>query len=104
MSALLMVAEQAHHVYTVYLADTPNNLTPEAPPGSNGLLKLVRWLMWLVFLAGMAAMIFAGGKFGWEKWSGVPLESPKMIAGAAIGGLIAASAGTIMNAVVLTNN
>ncbi|MFJ2834254.1 hypothetical protein ACIO52_02710 [Nocardia sp. NPDC087230] len=43
---------------------------------------------------------YAGGKFAWEKWTGGGLESPKMIAGAMIGGAVATSAGTIMNAMI----
>ncbi|MCX5042504.1 hypothetical protein OG921_04870 [Aldersonia sp. NBC_00410] len=77
------------------------DLSPEAPPGSNGFLRLIRWLMWAVLLAGVAALIFAGGKFGWEKYNGGTLESPKIVLGALVGGVIATAAGTIMNAVIL---
>lgn len=77
---------------------------PEAPPGSNGILRLIRWLMWFVMLSGMTGIIYAGGRFAWEKWNGGALESPKMVAGAAVGGLVATSAGAIMNAVVSTNS
>lgn len=77
------------------------DLTPEAPPRSDGFLRLVRWLLWGVVLAGVAALIYAGGKFGWEKYNGGTLESPKIVVGALIGGVIAMSAGTIMNTVVM---
>ncbi|WP_433678817.1 hypothetical protein [Nocardia sp. CA-119907] len=76
------------------------NYQPEAPPGSDGLEKLVRYLMWFVLLSGVSAMIFAGGKFAWEKWQAGMIESPKMIVGALIGGIVATSAGTIMNGVL----
>ena len=78
------------------------DLTPEAPPKSEGFLRPGRWLLWGVVLAGVCALVYAGGKFGWEKYSGGQLESPKIVVGALIGGVIATSAGTIMNTVVLS--
>ncbi|MEV0297056.1 hypothetical protein [Nocardia sp. NPDC050710] len=94
MSWLLAAAE-----HTIVLAQT-ENYTPEAPPGVEGLKKLVRYLTWFVLLSGVAAIIFAGGKFAWEKWQGGMLESPKMVVGALIGGIVATSAGTIMNEII----
>lgn len=76
------------------------NISPEAPPGSQGLIKIVNWLAWFVMLAGIAALIYAGGKFGWERWHGGALESPKIVLGALIGGILATSAGTIMTQIV----
>lgn len=76
------------------------DITPEAPPKSDGFLRLVRWLLWGVVLAGVAALIYAGGKFGWEKYNGGSLESPKIVVGALIGGVIAMSAATIINTVI----
>ncbi|WP_405135453.1 hypothetical protein [Nocardia sp. NBC_01388] len=72
------------------------NITPEAPPGSQGILKIVNWLSWFVMLAGIAALIYAGGKFAWERWHGGAVEAPKIVLGALVGGIIATSAGTIM--------
>ncbi|MGN2635037.1 hypothetical protein ACTD5D_02340 [Nocardia takedensis] len=76
------------------------NIKPTAPPGSNQIINLVNYLAWLVSLAGIAALIYAGGKFGWERWHGGSVESPKIIAAAMAGGILATSAGPIMNAVV----
>ncbi|MFF0542051.1 hypothetical protein ACWEVD_11070 [Nocardia thailandica] len=76
------------------------NPTPEAPPLSDKILQLVRYFTWFILLSGVTAITYAGGKFAWEKWSGGSLESPKMVAGAMIGGVVATSAGTIMNAVL----
>ena len=75
-------------------------ITPTTPPGSNLIINLVNYLAWLVSLAGIAALIYAGGKFGWERWHGGSVESPKIIAAAMFGGILATSAGPIMNAVV----
>ncbi|MFE9324174.1 hypothetical protein ACIHDR_11635 [Nocardia sp. NPDC052278] len=76
------------------------NITPTKPPGAPQLINLVNYLSWIVMLAGIAALIYAGGKFGWERFHGGAVESPKIILGALVGGIIATSAGTIMNAVV----
>lgn len=76
------------------------NPTPEAPPLSGKILQMVNYLTWFILLSGIVAITFAGGKFAWEKWTGGGLESPKMIAGAMIGGAVATSAGTIMNAML----
>ncbi|WP_330257288.1 hypothetical protein OG874_14280 [Nocardia sp. NBC_00565] len=76
------------------------NPTPEAPPASDKILQMVRYLTWLVLLSGVCGITYAGGRFAWEKWNGGTLESPKMIAGGMIGGVIATSAGTIMNSVI----
>lgn len=98
-----MILHSAVDTYGV-LAQQFNNVSPEAPPIQNGIMRLVRWLMWFVQLSGITGVTYAGGKFAWEKWHGGALESPKMVAGAAIGGLTATSAGTIMNAVIGQNS
>ncbi|WP_433192055.1 hypothetical protein ACQP1G_25225 [Nocardia sp. CA-107356] len=77
-----------------------DNPTPEAPPNSDKILQMVRYLTWMVLLSGVCGVTYAGGRFAWEKWSGGTLESPKMLAGAMVGGVIATSAGTIMNSIV----
>ncbi|MBF6331806.1 hypothetical protein [Nocardia transvalensis] len=76
------------------------NITPVQPPGADGLTRVVSWLAWLVTLAGVAALIYAGGKFGWERWHGGAVESPKIVLGALAGGIVATSAGQIMDQIV----
>ncbi|MBF6339741.1 hypothetical protein IU450_28200 [Nocardia abscessus] len=83
---------------TVLAQEIP--ITPVAPPGANKLINLVNYLSWIVMLAGIAALVYAGGKFGWERFHGGAVESPKIILGALVGGIIATGAGGIMNAVV----
>ncbi|WUM88225.1 hypothetical protein OHA85_15500 [Nocardia salmonicida] len=75
-------------------------VNPTIPPGGDKLTNLVGYLSWLVILAGVAALIYAGGKFGWERWHGGAVESPKIVFAAMVGGIIATSAGAIMNAAV----
>ncbi|NUS45118.1 MAG: hypothetical protein HOQ24_15695 [Mycobacteriaceae bacterium] len=82
------------------LAQYVSHVTPETPPGAAGVMRIVRWLMWFVMLSGVVGITYAGGRFAWERWTGGTLESPKMVAGAAVGGIVATSAGSIMNAVI----
>ncbi|WP_227985310.1 hypothetical protein [Nocardia spumae] len=86
-------------VHDVIVAQV-GNPTPETPPAADKLLQLVRYFTWFMLLSGTSAIIFAGGRFAWEKWSGGRLDSPKMVAGALVGGAMATSAGTIMNSIL----
>lgn len=86
-------------VHDVILAQV-GNPTPETPPAADKLLTLVRYFTWFMLLSGTTAIIFAGGRFAWEKFSGGSLQSPKMVAGALVGGVVTTSAGTIMNSVL----
>lgn len=85
-------------ITTTFLAVV--DLTPEAPPGSNGLLLLGRYGKWLAFLAGLLGIVYGGGRFAVEKWSGGAVESPKIIAGCLIGGAVVAASGALLNAVI----
>ena len=84
---------------TAIFAQVSFNITPEVPPGANGLLKILNWLLWGVTLACVAALVFAGGKFAWEKWQHGQADSPKMLVGAMVGAIISLSASQILSAV-----
>ncbi|WP_137875593.1 hypothetical protein [Rhodococcus sp. Q] len=85
---------------TAILAQAPSfDITAEVPPGANGLLKLLNWLLWGVTLACVAAIIYSGGKFAWEKWQSGQPESPKILVGALVGAIVAISANQILSAV-----
>ncbi|MFI5501028.1 hypothetical protein ACIA5E_18375 [Nocardia asteroides] len=75
-------------------------VNPTVPPGGEKFTNLLGYLSWLVMFAGVTALTYAGGKFGWERWHGGAVESPKIVAAALVGGIIATSAGAIMNAAV----
>lgn len=94
MSTVHLAAETATTLAATF------QINPTVPPGSNGFLKLIGWLAWFAQLAGVAAIIYGGGKFGWERWHGGALESPKIVAGALVGGVLTVTAGTIMSSVV----
>ncbi len=75
------------------------NITAEVPPGANGLLKLLNWLLWGVTLACVAALVFSGGKFAWEKWQNGQTDAAKMLIGSLVGAIVAMSANSILSAV-----
>ena len=88
-----------HTVYDTAVLAVQFDVSPEVPPGANGLLKLLNWLLWGVMLACVAALVFSGGKFAWEKWSQGQTDAPKMLVGSLIGAIVAGSANAILNAV-----
>lgn len=100
------MGEGRHVSFSTSLVDTVTTLaqmgnpTPEPPPLADKAQQFVRYATWLAMLSGIISIVYAGGRFAWEKWSGGALQSPKMVAGAMIGGTVATSAGTIMNAVL----
>jgi len=89
----------AAHQVAAYLADTINT-TPITPPAADKMLRVIGWLSWAAMTAGVAGIVYAGGKFAWERWHGGAMESPKIVLGALIGGVLITSAGAIMNGVV----
>lgn len=88
-----------HTVYDTAVLAVQFDVSPEIPPGANGLLKLLNWLLWGVMLACVAALVFSGGKFAWEKWSQGQTDAPKMLIGSLVGAIVAGSANAILNAV-----
>lgn len=89
-----------HTAVEAFLMAQVEDPVPEAPPNSDKILQLLRYFTWFVILSGVTGIMYAGGKFAWEKWQGGPLASAKMVAGGMVGGVIATSAGTIMNALI----
>lgn len=94
-----MLVHTAHTLTDTAVLAIEFNVTPELPPGSNGLLKLVNYFLWGVLLACMAAIVFSGAKFAWEKWNQGSAQAPKMLLGALVGAIIAGSANAILNSV-----
>jgi hypothetical protein len=91
-----MILYIAHELLTAQV----DNPVPEPPPISEPILKIAHYFTWLVLLSGVMGITYAGGRFAWEKWNDGPLASPKMVAGGMIGGVVATSAGTLMNSLI----
>ena len=86
-------------LHTVSFLALSFDTTPQAPPGSAGLLKIIGWISWAVSAALICAVLVAGAKFAWERWHSGATEAPKMLVGALVGAVIAGSAGAILNGV-----
>ncbi|WP_227999520.1 hypothetical protein [Nocardia australiensis] len=82
------------------LAVRVENPTPEAPPSAEQIMKITRYFTWFMMLSGVLGITYSGGMFAWEKWNNRALASPKMLAGAMIGGVVTTSAGAIMNSLI----
>lgn len=91
-----MMVLHAVHEFVAQVADP----TPQAPPISDQIDRLVRYFTWFVLLSGVLGITVAGGRFAWEKWNNGSLASPKMVVGGMLGGVIATSAGTLMNSLI----
>lgn len=88
-----------HTIYDTAILAVDFNVTAELPPGANGFLRILNWILWIVLFGCVAAVIVAGGKFAWEKWSRGESDAVKMLLGSLAGAVIAGSATTILNAV-----
>lgn len=72
-------------------------VNPTAPPGSDKFLTLVSWLGWGVCLAAVAALLIAGGKFGFDKHQGTAdSEAATRVAKTCVGCVIIAVAGALV--------
>ncbi|WP_067723580.1 hypothetical protein [Nocardia yamanashiensis] len=75
-------------------------INPVAPPGSKGLIQLVQYGKYLAYLVAVAGIIYGGGRFAVEKWNGGACESPKIVAGSIVGGIVIAVSTTLLNTVI----
>ncbi|GAB86857.1 hypothetical protein QBL07_024160 (plasmid) [Gordonia rubripertincta] len=75
------------------------DVNPQAPPGSEKFLTLVSWVAWGACLAAVAALMIAGGKFGFDRHQGTAdSESAAKVAKTCIGCVIIAIAGGLVGA------
>lgn len=73
------------------------DVNPTPPPGGDRFLELLNIISWLAMVGGVAAIIVAGGMFGWEKYmSHGEAQAPKKVIAAIVGGVIISIAGTLM--------
>ncbi|GAC85209.1 hypothetical protein GP2_031_00200 [Gordonia paraffinivorans NBRC 108238] len=72
-------------------------VNPTAPPGSEKFMTLVSWVGWGACLAAVAALLIAGGKFGFDKHQGTAdSEAATKVAKTCIGCVIIAVAGGLV--------
>lgn len=72
-------------------------VNPTAPPGADKFLTLVSWVGWGVCLAAVAALLIAGGQFGFDRHQGTAdSEAAKKVAKTCIGCVVIAIAGGLV--------
>lgn len=75
------------------------NIEPQAPPGSEKFMTLVSWIGWGACLAAVAALLIAGGKFGFDRHQGTAdSEAATKVAKTCVGCVIIAIAGGLVGA------
>ena len=75
------------------------DVNPQAPPGSEKFLTLVSWVSWGACLAAVAAMLIAGGKFGFDRHQGTAdSDAAKSVAKTCVGCVVIAIAGGLVGA------
>ena len=72
------------------------NPTPEAPPGSEGLLTLLNWLSWIVIICGLAGFLISLCLLAFSAWTGREVVGVKGLVIAIVVCILATSAGTII--------
>ncbi|MGP9725285.1 hypothetical protein ACT3SZ_14850 [Corynebacterium sp. AOP40-9SA-29] len=88
---LAAAATDAPHILAQFDVNTVN------PPAADRFSSLLGILKWFCIAAGVAALMLAGAMFGYEKFfAHGEVQSPKKIAAAVAGGIVASSAGAIM--------
>lgn len=76
-----------------------DDVDPVAPPGEDRYQWLLGILKWFCMIGGVVAIMIGGAMAGYEKYfSHGEIQSPKKIAGAVIGGVVASTAGVLVSA------
>lgn len=80
-------------------ADPGYDIPPQAPPGAEKFMTLVSWVGWGACLAAVAALLIAGGKFGFDRHQGTAdSEAATKVAKTCVGCVIIAIAGGLVGA------
>lgn len=89
-----LVAQASDHI--TYLAQF-EDIDSVAPPGEERYRWLLGILKWFCMVAGVVAVLIGGAMAGYEKYfSHGEIQSPKKIGAAVIGGVVASTAGILM--------
>lgn len=84
------------------LADGIGMIDPSAPPVLGDKVNLIlSWIIWGAVIACVIGMIFAGGYLAYGKMTGSGGDAQGKLIGVCVGAVIVASAGTLINTLVL---
>ena len=56
-----MLVSKAMYWSSVVIAEVPNPGTGTAPPGSEGLLTILKWIAWIVFALAVVGILISAG-------------------------------------------
>ncbi|MEN8582685.1 hypothetical protein ABFP37_08265 [Burkholderia sp. RS01] len=82
------------------ITEIPNPGTGEAPPGSEGLLTILKWVAWIVFGLAVAGILVTAGTMMINNRRGEGGEHAGRLAWVLGGCILAASAGGVVGALV----
>ena len=88
------------HPLVVEMVLAAPNPTPEQPPGTEGITTMLNWLAWAAIVGDLAGFLGCAAKLGIAAFTGRATEAGIGLVIAVVASIIAAGAGTILQAVV----
>ena len=76
------------------------NISPEQPPGTEGLTTALNWLSWIVIILGVAGFLVSAGTLAFAALTGREFNSGKGLFLSIIGCILAVAVGGIMQVFV----
>lgn len=95
-----MLFSKAMEWSSFVITEIPNPGTGEAPPGSDGLLTILKWVAWIVFGLAVAGILITAGTMMVNNRRGEGGEHAGRLAWVLGGCILAASAGGVVGALV----
>ena len=86
-------------VTEIYLGQSGINVTPQRPPGTDGLVRVVNYIAWGAFAICLVGFIIAAATMGIKHSRGEDLPGMKGIALSLLGTVLIGSAGAIVGSV-----
>ena len=80
----------------ITVAGSIPNITPEQPPGTDGLTTALNWLSWIVIILGVAGFLVSAGTLAFAALTGREFNSGKGLFLSIIVCILAVSAGVIL--------
>ncbi|MGO2516853.1 MAG: hypothetical protein ACTH8X_12110 [Corynebacterium variabile] len=92
-----LMAQATDHMDHLTILAQFEDVDPVAPPGEDRYRWLLGIVKWGCMIASICAVLFAGAKFGYEKFfAHGEVQSPKQIGGALVGAVVGSTAFTLM--------
>lgn len=80
------------------IGGTIPNITPEQPPGTDGLTTALNWLSWIIIIIGVAGFLVSAGTLAFAALTGREFNSAKGLGLSIIVCILATAAGVILQA------